>query len=1028
MARLGRLGFLAIAVVFHLVYIYSIFDIYFVSPIVSGMREYGLDFKEPPAKRLILFVGDGLRADKAFQSFPDPSPADPSAPEAQELRPLAPFLRSRVLSHGTFGVSHTRVPTESRPGHVALIAGLYEDVSSVTTGWKLNPVNFDSVFNRSRHTWSWGSPDILPMFEQGAVPGRVDVDMYGAEYEDFSQDATHLDTWVFERVKGLFRDAKSNATLNAALRQDKNVFFLHLLGLDTTGHSYRPYSKEYLHNIKIVDQGVKEITELIEDFYNDGKTAFVFTADHGMSDWGSHGDGHPDNTRTPLIAWGSGVAPPVKVQQGTAAGHEDGFSSDWNLDHIQRNDVAQADVAALMAYLVGIPFPVNSVGELPLAYLNADATKKAKALLVNAKEILEMYHVKEEQKKATELHYRPFSAFGGAEENSVENRIASITKLIDSGHAEDAIQQCTELIKLGLGGLRYLQTYDWLFLRTLVTLGYLGWIAFAITTVIDLHVLHGTAETSRSVASTTVFSAVGVALFSVLLAQRSSLTYYGYAIFPVMFWEEVYARRAALRKGKDVLFEHIKTPQDKFGLVVKFLASIGFLEAIVQSYFHREVFTICYILASLWPAFYGMGFIKKNRLLVTTWWMSCSMMSIFTLLDALKVEDITLILLGGFLMFTVGALYLIFEKSIIAQSTATKKGLAAEKADALSRTILGTQVGLIALAMLVTKSSVTSLQAKEGLPLGTQIVGWVVLVASLTVPFLHGLAPNNHYIHRLVVIFLAFSPIFIILTISYEGLFYFAFCMTVVTWVRMEHRIYQHTSQKQHHTAAAQPPTAATSELNPLTPALASTHNRLANLSSDSPNHRSLSLGDARIALFFLFLLQSAFFSTGNIASISSFSLDAVARLIPVFDPFSQGALLMFKILVPFAVISANLGILNRRLGVAPSALFMIVMAIGDVMTASFFWMVRDEGSWLDIGTTISHFCIASGLCVFVAALEGVSEIFVSGVEFEDVVVQGVKGVANGVRDGVEKVKLEANGVVETVNGAVNGKTTTDAR
>lgn len=57
MARLGRLGFLAIAVVFHLVYILSIFDIYFVSPIVSGMREYSLDAKEPPAKRLVLFVG-----------------------------------------------------------------------------------------------------------------------------------------------------------------------------------------------------------------------------------------------------------------------------------------------------------------------------------------------------------------------------------------------------------------------------------------------------------------------------------------------------------------------------------------------------------------------------------------------------------------------------------------------------------------------------------------------------------------------------------------------------------------------------------------------------------------------------------------------------------------------------------------------------------------------------------------------------------------------------------------------------------
>ena len=133
MARLGRGGLAAIAVFFHVVYIYSIFDIYFVSPVVTGMRSYGVERKNgaaAPAKRLVLFVGDGLRADKAFQSFPDPSPP----PSQSELppRPLAPFLRSRVLSHGTFGVSHTRVPTESRPGHVALIAGLYEDVSAVS--------------------------------------------------------------------------------------------------------------------------------------------------------------------------------------------------------------------------------------------------------------------------------------------------------------------------------------------------------------------------------------------------------------------------------------------------------------------------------------------------------------------------------------------------------------------------------------------------------------------------------------------------------------------------------------------------------------------------------------------------------------------------------------------------------------------------------------------------------------------------------------------------------------------------------
>ncbi|KAJ6084389.1 GPI ethanolamine phosphate transferase 1 [Penicillium sp. IBT 16267x] len=993
MARLGRVGFLALAVVFHLIYTYSIFDIYFVSPIVSGMRSYGVDRPEgssAPAQRLVLFVADGLRADKAFQAFPDPSPENDAEPSDELIR-LSPFIRSQVLSHGTFGVSHTRVPTESRPGHVALIAGLYEDVSAVTTGWKMNPVNFDSVFNRSRHTWSWGSPDILPMFKEGAEPGRIDADMYSEEEEDFSMDASHLDIWVFDKVHELFESAKSDPELDRKLREDKVVFFLHLLGLDTTGHAFRPYSKEYLSNIKLVDRGVQAVTKLVEEFYADDKTAFIFTADHGMSDLGSHGDGHPDNTRTPLVAWGSGVAKPLANTPGAATGHEDGFSSDWGFDQIRRHDVAQADVAALMAYLVGVDYPVNSVGQLPLAYIDGSPEEKALAALANTRGVLEMYQVKEQQKREALLRYVPFQPLSGDGETSIEGRFANMETLISKGDYEDSIALSSELFVLGLEGLRYLQTYDWLFLRNIVTLGYLGWIAYSLTTVIDLHVLHGTSDTHRTTASITFFSSILVVLFSVFFYQGSSWRYYFYGFFPVYFWEEVFARRKALIAGREIVLGHVRSFGGYVSFGLQLLAFLGVLEALVQAYFYREILTICFALGALWPLAYGFGFIRNNIFLTAAWFLGCSLLSIFPILPVSKMEDIDTITYGGLLMFFTGVLYLMFEDTILGKSSVAPKSPGAVSTRG-SRIIVGTQVGLVLLALLVTRSSVSFLQARQGLPLGNQVVGWGVLGSSVALPFLHRLYPNSHYLHRLLVIFLTFSPAFIILTISWEGLFYFVFCMTLVTWVRLEHAIYVHNGSNATKSSKSSG-SPATSNSGPTA---------TATVDGQTYRYRALTVSDARVALFFFFLLQSAFFSTGNVASLSTFTLESVRRLIPVFAPFSQGALLLFQILIPFAIISANLGILNRRLEVGPSALFMVVMSISDVMTLNFFYLVRDEGSWLDIGMTISHYCIASVLCIFVAGLEFLSEQFVSGVDFGSAAAAAMKVVSEAADCGHE--------------------------
>jgi len=84
----------------------------------------------------------------------------------------------------------------------------------------------------------------------------------------------------------------------------------------------------------------------------------------------------------------------------------------------------------------------------------------------------------------------------------------------------------------------------------------------------------------------------------------------------------------------------------------------------------------------------------------------------------------------------------------------------------------------------------------------------------------------------------------------------------------------------------------------------------------------------------------------------------------------------------------------------------MCVMAVSDVLTLNFFWLVRDEGSWLDIGTSISHFVIASLLGIFVAGLEVVGEGLGRGIEVGDEATKRMEGGGERKDSGVEKTDI----------------------
>lgn len=68
--------YIAAGLLFHGLLMISIFDIYFVVPVLP-VKESRSSPLPPPAKRVVFIVADGLRADKMLMLLPDGSTPAP---------------------------------------------------------------------------------------------------------------------------------------------------------------------------------------------------------------------------------------------------------------------------------------------------------------------------------------------------------------------------------------------------------------------------------------------------------------------------------------------------------------------------------------------------------------------------------------------------------------------------------------------------------------------------------------------------------------------------------------------------------------------------------------------------------------------------------------------------------------------------------------------------------------------------------------------------------------------------------------
>ncbi|KJA22870.1 hypothetical protein HYPSUDRAFT_40657 [Hypholoma sublateritium FD-334 SS-4] len=927
---------LLIGLVFHVIFMGSVFDAYFTRPVLHGMRRYG-DRKSgnAPAKRLVFIVGDGLRADLLFSE--NAFVGIPGAP-----RHVAPHLRSIAEMRGVFGISHTRVPTESRPCHVALIGGMYEYVSSVLLGWKTNPAEFDSVFNQSKTTFSFGSPDILPLFSRSASPGVVRTWSYEENDIDYTKDATSLDLWTLNNFRRLFENATTDPILASELRQDKVVFFLHLLGPDTTAHSYRCHSKEYMRNLQVVDGIVREAESLVNDFYDDNATSFIFTADHGASAVGNHGDGHPDNTRTPLIAWGSGVRGPLLDESFSS---HDEYSKPWGLGHLVRRDVQQADIAPIMAALIGIDWPVNSVGVLPdvdpslPGYLDWNTEQDvARVALVNAQVILEQYRVMHEIRKKRSLFYAPYPPLVNITRTDQNSGIILIENSISEQRWDDSRHLSSQLIQQSLDGLHYLQTYDRRFIRGFAMAGYLGLMAYTSLFVFRPVDAVLPARVNNSYLVSFVFTAMSWTIMTVFVAifalQKSPWSFYAYALFPCYFWQQFWVQMVPfIRQNKSKL---------SIGKCTKYLGKcatliLGLL-IMTAGYTYRLIWSAGFLFMGLvWPFFWEKGTYSQSPTIVASWALSCVASAVFPALPVEVNESLSTIILGGLVILSTGfasAVYVLRSRELQSKPSIF--------------TLFVVQGFLIIATMIITVSSTLSLQAKQGLPTLYKWSGWIVLVISSTLPF--WTKSGLHTKHsKILMYFLACAPCFIILSIGAESLFFVSYSITLISWVQVESLVRSFQSSDKVSVWSRD-----------------SKHRKYSSTRSGS---NEIQMSDLRIALYFLFFVQVGFFGPGNVASITSFYLEPIFRLVPIFDPPLLLILLVFRIIAPYIMLSVVFASLNYTLGLPPHSLLLIALSMADVMTLVFFLNVNDTAAWSDIGQSVACFCISSLLLIWSAGI-----------------------------------------------------------
>jgi hypothetical protein len=280
------------------------------------------------ARRVVLVVLDGLRADESHLPFLD------------ELR-----------ARGASTTARTAYPSISRPNYATILTGVPPRDSGIRTNTVHAPTGVDTVMARVRAAGlravtasDYGAFRALFARPSARSSGGAAQSGGARPFEpDVWDDARHVDSLD-----------ELGATVGELVGGDAALVAILVLDIDKAGHAHG-VGDDYRAAARAADAMLRARLAALDL----SRDAIVITADHGHVARGGHGGLEPEVMAVPLVIAGAGVAP------GTTA-----------------RDAHLVDVAPTVAALLGVPAPGHAEGRALVEMLQlspADAARRADA-------------------------------------------------------------------------------------------------------------------------------------------------------------------------------------------------------------------------------------------------------------------------------------------------------------------------------------------------------------------------------------------------------------------------------------------------------------------------------------------------------------------------------------------------------------------------------------------------------------------------------------------------------------------------